>query len=133
MLLCSAAKKVSVTDGSIDQLGWKLNTDRRFTVKSTYEMWSHGMATEGPILVHAAVIGFRRWEYGSARGRVVQGGMLEPTSSGMCRRIHRNGSKVTNALAKLADLSHLNCLCFSVPPSLVAGLLQADVDMLTVS
>ncbi|KAK8482311.1 hypothetical protein V6N11_030619 [Hibiscus sabdariffa] len=50
-----------------------------------------------------------------------------------CRRIHRNGSKVTNALAKLADLSHLNCLCFSVPPSLVAGLLQADVDMLTVS
>ncbi|KAK8482312.1 hypothetical protein V6N11_030620 [Hibiscus sabdariffa] len=46
MLLCSAAKKVSVTDGSIDQLGWKLNTDRRFTVKSTYEMWSHGMATE---------------------------------------------------------------------------------------
>ncbi|KAK8677853.1 hypothetical protein V6N13_143375 [Hibiscus sabdariffa] len=49
-----------------------------------------------------------------------------------CRCNHRNGNKVTDVLAKLVDSSHLNCLCFSVPPSTVDGLLQADTNLLTV-
>ncbi|KAK8660235.1 hypothetical protein V6N13_051168 [Hibiscus sabdariffa] len=50
-----------------------------------------------------------------------------------CCHIHRNDNRVADALTKLADLSHLDCLCFSIPSSSVAGLLQADIDVLTVS
>ncbi|KAK8528367.1 hypothetical protein V6N12_074897 [Hibiscus sabdariffa] len=48
------------------------------------------------------------------------------------RRIHRNYNKVVDALAKLDDSSHLNCLCLSFLPSTVAGLVQADDGPLTI-
>ncbi|KAK9031789.1 hypothetical protein V6N11_056077 [Hibiscus sabdariffa] len=238
MLLHIAAKKAPTRGGSIDQLGWKLNTDRRFTIKGftmdascprcrteskdvdhllrgcglSVAVWSsvvkpsrlqefismnfhtwvimnlrNSSFFQGPVLVHTAGIGFGMWETDSAKGRVARGGTLEFASSGMassayrwgvvpghmivgvdskdvlrlfysnsdqgryisivnhidalikrdwlvqCCHIHRNDNRVADALTKLADLSHLDCLCFSIPSSSVAGLLQADIDVLTVS
>ncbi|KAK8708284.1 hypothetical protein V6N13_059328 [Hibiscus sabdariffa] len=42
------------------------------------------------------------------------------------RHVHRNGNKVADAMAKLADRSHLNCLCFMAPPVEVESLFQED-------
>ncbi|KAK8577992.1 hypothetical protein V6N13_076666 [Hibiscus sabdariffa] len=46
-----------------------------------------------------------------------------------CRRIPRSGNKIADALAKLADSSHLNCCIFLVSPSTVLGLLQEGVSL----
>ncbi|KAK9026497.1 hypothetical protein V6N11_039335 [Hibiscus sabdariffa] len=61
------------------------------------------------------------------------GALLKQNWLVQCRRIHWNGNRVADAMAKLPDLSCFECSCFLRPPLFVAGVLKADMDMLTVS
>ncbi|KAK8577991.1 hypothetical protein V6N13_076665 [Hibiscus sabdariffa] len=43
VLMCIATKKVLVRGGAVDQIGWLLNTERQFIVKSAYEIVGPGV------------------------------------------------------------------------------------------
>ncbi|KAK8977934.1 hypothetical protein V6N11_059563 [Hibiscus sabdariffa] len=127
---------VAQREGSRETVHWKppppgwflVNTDRARHLES-------GRATCGGVIVEVDSEYVLRLIYPSSdQGRYLSVvnhiAILMPRDWVVqCRRIPRSGNKIADALAKLADSSHLNCCIFLVSPSTVLGLLQEGVSL----